>query len=516
MSFIANLKIGTRLNLAFGAVIALLVMLSVIGVSRISAISANTEIILHDRFVKVRLAQTVENEVNKQLRALRTALIVTEPALMEKELAKLEASLPIVAQAIQQLDATVHTERGKAALKELVDSRARFKDKEGLLIAAIKAGKIDEGRALLVSDILPLQSVYLTAIEEFVKSQAEGMEAFGAEAAQMAGSAKLMMEVLSVIAILLATGVALLLKRSITRPIAEALRVARTVAGRDLSSVIASGGRDEAGQLLDALRSMNDSLVGIVNQVRQSSESVSAGSTQIASGGADLSQRTEEQASSLEQTASAMEELAATVQRSADSARDATVLAASASAVASKGGAVVAEVITTMKDISSSSGKIADITGVIDGIAFQTNILALNAAVEAARAGEQGRGFAVVAGEVRTLAQRAATAAREIKALIGESVTRVEAGSKLVEGAGDTMDEIVQQVQSVAQLIAEIGSATAQQSQGIAEVSRAVNQLDQVTQQNAALVEESAAAADSLSQQAHKLSELVGTFKLAE
>jgi methyl-accepting chemotaxis protein len=320
--------------------------------------------------------------------------------------------------------------------------------------------------------------------------------------------------VLAVIAVVLATAIAYVLMRSITVPVAEAVRIAETVAAGDLTSSIEVRSRDEMGQLLTALGAMNDSLVRIVNQVRLSSDSIATGSHQIATGGADLSQRTEEQASSLEETASAMEEVTTTVQRSADSARSATALAAAASAVATQGGTVVAEVVATMRDISASSRRIADITGVIDGIAFQTNILALNAAVEAARAGEQGRGFAVVAGEVRTLAQRAATASKEIKALIGESVGRVEAGSRLVEGAGGTMEEVVQQVQKVAQLIADISTATEQQSAGLGEVSKAVSQLDQVTQQNAALVEESAAAADSLSHQAQRLTELVGAFKL--
>ncbi|MBB3281376.1 methyl-accepting chemotaxis protein [Mitsuaria sp. BK037] len=514
MTAFSNLKIGVRLTGGFAAVIALLIVLAVIGVTKISAVDANTEVILHDRFVKVQLAQTVENEVNKQLRAMRTALIVSDRAIVDSELAKLEASLPLVGRAIDQLGATVHSERGKAALQALVEGRAKFKDKERQLVDLIKAGKVDEGRTLLVTDILPLQTVYLEAVERFVETQAESMEEFGAQASALARGARTLMIVLSVIAVLLAVGIAVLLTRSITRPIAQAVRVAETVAAGDLTSTIAVGALDETGQLLAALRSMNDSLVRIVGEVRLSSESIATGSTQIATGSMDLSHRTEEQASSLEQTAAAMEEVASTVQRSADSARNATALAATASEVATRGGSAVAEIVATMRDISASSTRIADITGVIDGIAFQTNILALNAAVEAARAGEQGRGFAVVAGEVRTLAQRAATAAKEIRALIGENVSRVETGSRLVEGAGTTMDEIVRQIRQVAELITEIGTATGQQSLGIGEVSKAVHVLDQVTQQNAALVEESAAAADSLSQQARRLTELVGAFKL--
>jgi len=516
MTAVANLKIGTRLAIGFAAVIGLLVILAVIGVSRINAVNANTELILHDRFGKVKLAQTVENEVNKQLRAIRTAMIVTDPGVSEKELAKIETSLPIVGAAIDTLSATVHSEIGKAALKKLIESRADFKDKERKLVELIRGGKIDEGRAMLVSDILPLQGAYLDAVEGFVKSQADGMEQFGAEAGEMAHGARLMMMSLSVIAVILSVAIAFLLTRSITQPISQAVRLAQTVAAGDLTSTVEVRRADEAGQLLSALASMNASLVNIVSQVRLSSDSIATGSQQIATGSADLSHRTEEQASNLEETASAMEELAATVQRSAASARDATSLAASASTVATEGGAVVARVISTMSDISASSRKIAEITGVIDGIAFQTNILALNAAVEAARAGEQGRGFAVVASEVRTLAQRAANAAKDIKVLIGESVSRVEAGADLVQSAGSTMDEIVRQVRQVSQLMTEIGTAAGQQSLGIGEIGRAVSQLDSVTQQNAALVEESAAAADSLSHQARRLTEIVGTFKVTQ
>jgi methyl-accepting chemotaxis protein len=512
---VSNLRIGTRLMAGFALVIFLLVAVAAIGLAKIEHVNDDTEIILHDRFVKVELAQTVENEVNKQLRALRTAMIVSDPALAAKELAKIEASMPVVAGALKKLEDTVHSEAGKAALQRLMEGRRRFKEGETHVVELVKAGKIDEAKTQLITVILPLQTAYIEGVEQFAKTQADGMESFGVEAAETARSAKVLMIVLSTVAVLLAGGVAVLLTRSITVPIAEAVRVAQTVAAGDLTSRIDVRSRDETGQLLAALKSMNESLVGIVQQVRASSDSIATGSSQVAVGSTDLSQRTEEQASNLQQTAASMEEITATVKNSADAARAASELARSANSVAEKGGAVVAEVVSTMDEISTSSKKIADITGVIDGIAFQTNILALNAAVEAARAGEQGRGFAVVAGEVRTLAQRAATAAKEIKALIGESAGRVETGARLVGGAGATMEEIVRHVQRVAQLISEVGTAADHQSLGISQVSDAVAQLDQVTQQNAALVEESAAAADSLSQQAQRLSAVVAAFKLS-
>jgi methyl-accepting chemotaxis protein len=515
VSALANLKIGTRLAGGFAVLIVLLIAIAVIGFTKINTVRGATEVILHDRYAKVALAQTIENEVNNQLAAIRTALIVPDAAAAAAELAKIEASMPVVADALARLTASVHTEKGVAALKAVTERQARFKEREAELVALVKAGKLDEGRTRLVAQLLPLESSYLHAIEAFGQTQADSMEQFGLQAQQAAHSAGVMMAVLSSVAVLLAILVAFLLTRSITRPIAKAVRVAQTVAAGDLTSQIEVRSHDETGQLLTALKSMNQSLVRIVEQVRQSSDSIATGSSQIATGNADLSQRTEEQASNLQQTAASMEEIAATVRNSVEAVRTATELAATASAAAGKGGAVVDEVVATMGGITASSRRIADITGVIDGIAFQTNLLALNAAVEAARAGEQGRGFAIVAGEVRTLAHRAATAAKEIKVLIGDSVERVEAGSRQVAHAGTTMREIVVHVQRVAQLIGEIGTAAEQQSTGIGQIGDAVNQLDQVTQQNAALVEESAAASDSLSVQARRLTEVVGAFRLA-
>jgi methyl-accepting chemotaxis protein len=320
---------------------------------------------------------------------------------------------------------------------------------------------------------------------------------------------------ISGISVLLAAGFAWMLIRRISQGINEAVTVAQTVASGNLGSRIEVKSHDETGQLMAALKHMNESLVGVVSQVRNSADSIATGSAQIAVGNADLSQRTEEQASNLQQTAASMEEITSTVQQSADTARQATQLASTASAVAAQGGVVVGQVITTMEAITASSRKIADIISVIDGIAFQTNILALNAAVEAARAGEQGRGFAVVAAEVRSLAQRSAQAAKEIKSLIGESVEKVEDGSRLVTEAGQTMGDIVTQVKRVTDLIGEISSASLEQSSGIGQIGDAVQQLDQVTQQNAALVEESAAAAESLKHQAATLAQTVAVFKLS-
>jgi methyl-accepting chemotaxis protein len=309
-------------------------------------------------------------------------------------------------------------------------------------------------------------------------------------------------------------GMAFFITRSVTRPLHDAVGVARVIAGSDLSQPIVSTRKDELGDLLRTLGQMQDSLRTLISQVRHSTDSIGTASAEIATGNQDLSARTEQTASNLQQTASSMEQLTGTVKQSADSARQANQLASSAAEVAARGGVVVSQVVATMQDINASSKKIADIIGVIDGIAFQTNILALNAAVEAARAGEQGRGFAVVAGEVRNLAQRSAEAAREIKSLIGASVEKVDAGSKLVGDAGAQMTDIVAQVKRVADLIDEISAATIDQTRGIGQINSAVGQLDQMTQQNAALVEQSAAAAESLRDQSDKLARAVGGFKL--
>jgi methyl-accepting chemotaxis protein len=334
--------------------------------------------------------------------------------------------------------------------------------------------------------------------------------------AQAAATLNQLLLLLGGMSMLLLSGAALMwaIARQTRAAISKAVQVAETVASGDLTSTIKVHSNDETGQLLNALRSMNGSLAEMVHTVRQSSDNIATGSTQIATGNAELSARTETQASNLEETAASMEQLTSTVHQNAETSREAARIAREARQAAEEGGRVVGRVVATMQDINDSSRRISDIIGVIDGIAFQTNILALNAAVEAARAGEQGRGFAVVAGEVRSLAKRSADAAREIKQLIGQSVERVESGTGLVAQAGDSVSRIVEQVARVSHLIDGITLASQEQSDGIAQVGSAVAQLDQVTQQNAALVEESAAAADSLRSQAEQLAQVVGRFRL--
>jgi len=412
--------------------------------------------------------------------------------------------------------ATHLTPDEQALAQRFVEARKAYRD-EGLLpvATALSTGGMSTALQIYEEKTLPLATKARELADQLVKLQVDEAAKEYEHGQATQASAVTTSIVLTAVALALGLAMAWMITRSITAPVRDAVGFAQAVAGGDLTADIRAQGRDEIAELLRAMADMRDGLVQIVRQVRSGADSILTGAGEIASGNADLSQRTEEQAANLEETAASMEQMNATVRQNADTAQTASQLAQSASGVAERGGDVVQRVITTMSDISTSSKKIADIIGTIDGIAFQTNILALNAAVEAARAGEQGRGFAVVAGEVRALAQRSAQAAREIKALIGQSVDNVDTGSRLVGEAGTTMTEIVSQVKRVADLIAEIGSATQEQTTGIGQVSEAVSQLDRVTQQNAALVEEAAAAADSLRGQAQRMNEVVGVFKLA-
>jgi methyl-accepting chemotaxis protein len=514
MTFVSNMRLGARLGAGFGLVILLLIAVAGMGIKQVNAVDQNTEIILHDRYPKVTLGHDLENEVNRQSRAVRTALIANDPAIVKSELAKVDDSAAIIAKTIEKLEPIIHSVEGKAALKAVLDARADFKSHEHELLGLIASDKLDEGRTYLVKNMLGPQTTYLAAIDAFQDTQVKAMEQFGNEASALTKSTNILLVVIASIATMLAAAIAYFLARSITKPIGKAVQVAETVASGDLTSSFDAATTDETGQLLGALKRMQESLTKVVATVRQGSESVATASAEIAQGNQDLSSRTESQASALEETAASMEQLSSQVKHNADNAQQANQLASSASAVAIRGGEVVGRVVDTMKEINDSSRKISDIISVIDGIAFQTNILALNAAVEAARAGDQGRGFAVVASEVRALAGRSAEAAKEIKSLINASVERVEQGTLLVDQAGTTMTEVVGSIRRVSDLVGEISSASNEQSLGVAQVGEAVTQMDQATQQNAALVEQMAAAAGSLKSQARELVQTVAVFNL--
>jgi methyl-accepting chemotaxis protein len=398
--------------------------------------------------------------------------------------------------------------------QDVVDARAKYQPEEARFLAAAGKGDYAAAKKILLGQVRPTQADYMWAISLLIEHQANGSTQEAANWQAMHGIARSTTVGLALLAILIGVAAAVLITRSITRPLREALRMADAVADGNLAVEIRARSNDEMGLLLQALERMRRSLADAVGAIRHSAESVGSASQQIASGNGELSQRAQEQAATLEQASASMEELTATVKGNTDSAKQANRLAAGASIVASEGGKVMSEVISTMTGISTASGRIADIIGVIDGIAFQTNILALNAAVEAARAGEQGRGFAVVAAEVRSLAQRSASAAKEIKALIEESADRVHGGTELVQGAGKTMDEIVASVNRVAAIVSEIASASQEQLGGIEQVGQAVGQMDTVVQQNAAIVEESAAAAESMANEAQVLVRAVARFKI--
>jgi methyl-accepting chemotaxis protein len=512
---IANLKIGVRLGLAFGSILALFILVAVVGVTsgmRNDALMAEIDA----NFEKVQLGNSVAEAGQENMQFVAELLINEDFSAIEKIAAKLEANRQRNAATVKRLDEMSFDAAGKKHYDTVKERRKAFIEKRNAVIGLLKQAKYGEGRVQFDTVLQPAASEYKAALVEFGAYQRKLVSDRIDEITARNKKNRLVVIVAVSAVVLLAMLGAFLITRSITRPIGEAVRIASTVAQGDLTTRVESTSKDETGQLLAALRTMNESLVAVVGKVRTASDAIGTASAEIASGNQDLSSRTEEQASSLEETASSMEQLTATVKQNADNARQANQLAASASGVAAKGGEVVSRVVTTMQDIDAASRKIADIISVIDGIAFQTNILALNAAVEAARAGEQGKGFAVVASEVRSLAQKSANAAREIKGLIEDSVAKVASGAQLVEEAGQTMGEIVASVKRVTDIMAEITAASAEQSSGIEQVNTAITQMDQATQQNAALVEEAAAAAESMKSQANELVETVGVFKLGD
>jgi methyl-accepting chemotaxis protein len=420
----------------------------------------------------------------------------------------------IIRATLSRFQSEAHTERELAAARALVSVYEKYIGARPRWMELYGAGKLEEAAEWRSKTILPWGGETVKAFAELIDLENKVSAEDQAEAIRNAQRDRTWALAFVLIGALFAAGFAWWLTRSITRPLLAAVVSAEALAKGDLTWHVESNSRDEAGRLLAALALTMEQLKRTVGGIVESAKSTAAGTQQIATGNADLSQRTEEQASSLEETASAMEELTSTVKQNAENAKQANQLAIGASEVAVKGGQVVSEVVGTMSSINESSKKIVDIISVIDGIAFQTNILALNAAVEAARAGEQGRGFAVVATEVRNLAQRSAAAAKEIKALIGDSVDKVGAGTKLVDAAGKTMEEIVQAVKRVTDIMGEITAASQEQSTGIEQVNKAIAQMDEVTQQNAALVEEAAAAAESLQEQAQNLQLAVAVFNL--
>lgn len=511
---IKNMRIGQRLALGFGVVIFLLLTLAGLSYLRIATLNQEVGKMVDVRYPKTVVANAIKADVNEATRSMLNVLIMTDPSQIAKELANIEAHNASATKAIADLTATTTDPKAVEILKAIGVIRNRFIPGQTKFVGLINEDKKDDAMVKFMFSLRPQQGKYFEQLDKYIAYQNAEMISAGQEASSLTKRTQASIMVLAIVAAIISLVVAFLATRSITRPLNEAVGVAQRVADGDLTSEIVVTSTDETGQMMEALKFMNDSLIRIVAEVRIGTVSIADASSEIASGNLDLSSRTEQQAASLGQTSRSMHELTSTVQQNADNARQANQLAAQASEVAVRGGSVVANVIETMGSITASSKKIVDIIGVIDGIAFQTNILALNAAVEAARAGEQGRGFAVVAAEVRNLAQRSAAAAKEIKTLIGDSVSKVREGSTLVEQAGVTMEEVVASVRRVTDIMGEITSASQEQSAGIAQVNSTILEMDETTQQNASLVEEAAAAAASMQDQAANLARVVSIFKL--
>lgn len=515
-TYFVNLAIGSRLALGFGAVLALLLALAGVSHYELTRIGNINRTITQETWIKASAISTVDVTTRANARLNLELFVNANPAAADKLFQQIDANRQRIDEALATLRPLMKTPDASDRLRTLEAARGRYVKSFQSVGAMLRGGEREAARQRLLQETLPTLDSLQDHIIALSRQQSADMDEAGLASRAVIEEAERLNLALSGLALALGALFAWQVSRSITRPLARAVKAAETVAGGDLGQRIEAGSKDETGRLLHALQDMQDRLAGAVRAIRNGSETISSASGQIAAGNADLSSRTEEQAASLEETAASMEELASTVKQNADNARQANQLAASASEIAMRGGAAVSAVVGTMQDISASSHKISDIVSVIDGIAFQTNILALNAAVEAARAGEQGKGFAVVAGEVRSLAQRSAQAAREVKALIEESASKVGEGARQVEGAGATMQEIVTAVRHVTDIMGEIAAASHEQASGIDQVNRAVAQMDEVTQQNAALVEETAAAAGSMQDQARELVRAVGVFRLAE
>ena len=510
-----NMKVGARLALGFGVVLALMFGLAAVTLVKLAAIGSNTEVILTEEWVKADAAHQLNTLVRGNAARTLELFVAADPAQRARIKASIAQNRQEVTALLEGLQAKVRRPEGKALLEKIVETRTRYVASFTRVAAELDAGRLYEAQQVVNGETLPALEELRTHVGALLALQKQLVDERGATIEAQIQLTRLLIVACTLGALVFGVLCALWLTRTITRPLAAAVAVAEKVADGDLTSRIEPRGRDELAALMTALQRMNEGLQKIIGTVRDGTGAIASASQEIATGNADLSSRTEQQASSLEETASSMEELTSTVKQNADNARQANQLAASASAVAVKGGEVVGQVVGTMTSINESSKKIVDIIAVIDGIAFQTNILALNAAVEAARAGEQGRGFAVVASEVRSLAQRSAAAAKEIKQLITDSVGKVADGTRLVDEAGRTMGDIVASVQRVTDIMAEISAASQEQSSGIEQVNQAVTQMDEATQQNAALVEQAAAAAESLQEQAARLTEAIGIFRIS-
>jgi methyl-accepting chemotaxis protein len=511
---ITDWKIGTRLGMGFGAICVALVFTVGQGIAMLGKVNDGTNTIVTKRLPRLELTTRLLNDVNDAAISLRNIMLNEDAADRATQREKIMATRKDAEAILAELDKTLESQHGRDLLRRQQELYVKYTTSQDQLLQLIGNNDMDGAKAFLAKDVRAVLTAFKAVISEQIQMQKELANQDAGAAARTYADTRILMLAVGLLTLAGAGALAWWISASITRPVRRALEVANAVAAGDLTTRVEETSRDEMGQLLQALKTMNENLVKTVTTVRIGTEAIGTASGEVAAGNQDLSSRTEQQASSLEETASSMEELTSTVKQNADNARQANTLAEAASGVAARGGQVIHEVVSTMQQIHESSGKIVDIISVIDGIAFQTNILALNAAVEAARAGEQGRGFAVVAGEVRSLAQRSAAAAKEIKHLIDDSSDKVGTGSRLVQEAGSTMGDIVDSVRRVTDILNEITTASQEQSAGIEQINEAIVQMDTVTQQNAALVEEAAAASQAMQDQAAHLSAAVAVFKL--
>jgi methyl-accepting chemotaxis protein len=516
MMKIADIRIGVRVGLGFGLVILLLMTMVAISLVTMNAMEHRVDNILQDMFRKVLLADELKYNVSLMHKGVRNAVIDGDTSGVKRETEFIEGIRAKNNALLTELDKSTRNDKARKLLAAIRQASDKDVASQNELIKLVADFNIAGSRKYLNSKVAETESVFVRSLNDMADLQAASMQEESKLGKAEFSGARNMLLGIALTATVLALVVAWIVVNGITRPLNKAIGIARRVADGDLRTQVEVSSRDETGQLMQALKDMNESLVTIVSEVRQGTDSITTASHSIAIGNHELSNRTEQEAASLQETSSSMEELTSTVKNNADNARRANQLALSASDIAVEGGAVVSRVVETMGAINQSAKRIVDIIAVIDGIAFQTNILALNAAVEAARAGEQGRGFAVVAAEVRNLAQRSAAAAKEIKTLIDDSVEKVGVGTSLVDQAGKTMQEVVVSVKRVTGIIGEIALASQEQTEGIEQINQAVIRMDGTTQQNAALVEEAASAAESLQQQADKLLQSVGIFKLAD
>ncbi len=513
----ASLKVSTRLAAGFGILILIGIVIAAVGALNMRTLARDLQEVASDRMVRVAQFTELKDNLNAIARYSRNMVISADPAILAEEKRKIGDTRQANDAILQDLEKTVTLPKARELLGTILQSRVQYNQGLERALALLEQGDRAGAGALLMGEVRARQNLYFKAVDDSRGLQKQIAESLADEASALAARCTVLLASLGVAMLLVGLFVGWIIVRDLSRALgaepADLASAAQRVAAGDLSRELRTRPGDRTS-VMAAMAAMQTALAAVVGTVRSGADGVATASSEIAQGNADLSGRTEQQASALEETAASMEELASTVRQNADSARQANQLAVNASTVAAQGGDVVGQVVHTMRTINDSSKKIADIIGAIDGIAFQTNILALNAAVEAARAGEQGRGFAVVASEVRSLAQRSAGAAKDIKALIDGSVTEVERGAALADQAGATMTEVVSAIRRVTDLIGEVSAASGEQSQGVAQVGEAVAQMDQVTQQNAALVEESAAAASSLNSQARQLQQAVAVFRL--